>query len=72
MLPRRRNRNSLFLPLRVAIFLVCAAIGHARAENVVLYLKSGDKITGYVVSEYTNRLVLSNNWGVTVTDRPKT
>jgi hypothetical protein len=62
MLPRRRNFNSLFLPLRVAIFLVCAAIGHAHAENVVLYLKSGDKITGVVVSEYTNHLVLSNDW----------
>jgi hypothetical protein len=34
----------------------------ARGENVVLYLKNGDKITGFVVSEYTNRVVLSNSW----------
>lgn len=39
-----------------------AAFGRADAQGVVLYLKSGDKISGYIVSEYTNRLVLSNSW----------
>jgi len=34
----------------------------ARGENVVLYLKNGDKVTGAVMSEYTNRVVLSNSW----------
>ncbi len=46
----------------MAVLLGCALPGIARAQNVVLYLKNGDKITGFVVSEYTNRLVLSNNW----------
>ena len=36
--------------------------GFARAENVVLFLKSGDKLTGFVVGDYTNRVVLSNSW----------
>ena len=27
-----------------------------------MYLKSGEKITGFVISEYTNRVVLSNSW----------
>src|ERR1700742_2444988 len=62
MLPRRRTLNSFFYLLRAALLLLCALSGYARAENVVLYLKSGDKITGSIVSEYTNRLVLSNSW----------
>jgi hypothetical protein len=46
----------------MVVLLGCALSSGARAQNVVLYLKNGDKITGFVVSEYTNRLVLSNNW----------
>jgi hypothetical protein len=42
--------------------LLGAPLGFARAENITLYLKNGDRITGSVVSEYTNRLVLSNSW----------
>ena len=61
MPPGRRNLSSFSCAFR-AILLVLCAIFSARAENVVLYLKSGDKITGFVVSEYTNRLVLSNSW----------
>ena len=60
--PRRRNLNSLFHPIWVSVLLVCAAFGQARAENIVLFLKNGDKITGVVVAEYTNRVVLSNSW----------
>jgi hypothetical protein len=59
----RRILNSFNHLIRLALIIVSAAtLGHARAENVILYLKSGDKITGYVVSEYTNRIVLSNSW----------
>ena len=46
----------------VAVLLVGVLCGSARAQNVILYLKSGDRISGRIVSEYTNRLVLSNNW----------
>ncbi|HWD94668.1 MAG TPA: DUF481 domain-containing protein [Verrucomicrobiae bacterium] len=61
--PRRRTTNSYLFLIRLALVVAGASLlGHARAENVILYLKSGDKITGFVVSEYTNRLVLSNNW----------
>lgn len=50
-------------PLWMAIaMLCCLMLCSARAENVVLYLKNGDKLTGFVVSQYTNRLVLSNSW----------
>jgi len=59
---RHRILNSLFHPIWVAVLLACAGFGQARAENIILYLKNGDKITGTVVSEYTNRVVLSNSW----------
>lgn len=62
MCPRRRIHNLVLHAFPAAVFLACAVPALSRAENVILYLKSGDKIAGYVVSEYTNRLVLSNSW----------
>jgi len=44
------------------MLLVCALSSGARAQNVILYLKGGDRISGRIVSEYTNRIVLSNSW----------
>ena len=62
MFPRRRFLNLLIHPIWMVVFLVCALCGGVRAQNVVLYLKNGDKLSGFLVSEYTNRLVLSNSW----------
>jgi hypothetical protein len=62
MIPRCRNLRSILHPIWVAVLLVCAASCDAVAENVVLHLRNGDRIAGFVVSEYTNRLVLSNSW----------
>jgi hypothetical protein len=61
MFPLRRRLN-LFRPIWVATLLGCVLCGNLRAQHVVLYLKNGDKLTGVLVSEYTNRIVLSNNW----------
>lgn len=44
------------------MLLVCALCSAARAQNVILYLKSGDRISGRIISEYTNHIVLSNSW----------
>lgn len=57
-----RSLHRLFFSFFTTVFFVCVFFNTARAENIVLYLKSGDKITGFVVSEYTNRVVLSNSW----------
>lgn len=57
----RRNSQPLLQFVLIAVFLFCA-FSSIRAENVILYLKSGDKIAGSVISEYTNRIVLSNSW----------
>lgn len=58
----RRPNKSIFHPIWVAVLLVGALCSGARAQNVILYLKSGDRVSGRIVSEYTNRLVLSNTW----------
>ncbi len=60
--PPRPRHKLFFHPIWVAALLVCAFCGGARAQNVILYLKTGDRISGRIVSEYTNRLVLSNSW----------
>lgn len=36
--------------------------GHAFAQDVILHLKDGDQISGVVISESTNNLVVSNRW----------
>lgn len=43
-------------------FVLCALGGPVCAQNVVLHLKSGDQLTGFLVSENTNQVVLSNAW----------
>jgi putative salt-induced outer membrane protein YdiY len=51
---------------RLILFLICAAAGASSAEDVVLHLKSGDQISGWVVSEGTNQVVISNAWAGTL------
>jgi putative salt-induced outer membrane protein YdiY len=54
------------LPLAVAGLFGCAAIAAASGPNVVLRLSSGDQISGTIISENTNRIVLSNSWNVDI------
>jgi hypothetical protein len=44
-----------------ALFLL-AAPAALRAETVVLHLKNGDRIAGTIVSEDTNRVVITTTW----------
>jgi hypothetical protein len=62
MFLRCRLLNSLVHPIWVLVLLVCAPGSEAQAQNVILYLKSGDRVSGRIVSELTNRIVLSNSW----------
>ena len=34
----------------------------SRAETIILHLKNGDRITGTIISEDTNRVVITNSW----------
>jgi putative salt-induced outer membrane protein YdiY len=42
--------------------LLALGVQLARAENVVLLLRNGDRITGTIVAENTNRVVLATGW----------
>lgn len=46
----------------LALLLACVRPDVASAQTVVLHLKSGDQISGIVLSEDTNRVVISNAW----------
>jgi putative salt-induced outer membrane protein YdiY len=46
----------------LALFLVCAMGGVVSAQNVILHLNSGDQISGLIISENTNQVVISNAW----------
>jgi len=51
----------LQLSLGLAGWLVLGA-QFARAENVVLHLRNGDRIAGTIIAEDTNRVVLATSW----------
>ena len=54
----RRSRNSrLICALALAGF-----VAGARAQEVILYLRNGDRIAGRIVSENTNQVVVSTVW----------
>ena len=46
---------------------VCLATGSIFAQTVSLELKNGDRITGRILSETNNRIVLSNAWSAALT-----
>ena len=57
---KNRSRNSGWV--WAGLWLAGAVSAFAQAQNISLELKTGDRITGQIVSENTNRLVLSNAW----------
>lgn len=59
-LPNLDRRS--FRCLWFAILLASAVPGGVSAQTVVLRLKSGDQITGFIISENTNQVVISNAW----------
>jgi putative salt-induced outer membrane protein YdiY len=51
-----------FARIGLALFLICASNGAVFAQQVILHLKSGDRISGTIVSESANQVVISNVW----------
>jgi hypothetical protein len=51
-------RHSSFV---IALALLTSSLS-SQAQNVILHLKNGDRLAGYIVSEDTNRVVLTNSW----------
>lgn len=65
-----RRRPSLdplhsIIPWLTALFL-CLVSASVHSQGVVLHLKSGDRISGMVVSESTNQVTISNVWANTI------
>src|SRR3954452_13477472 len=56
---RRRIPNIFF---KTAAALFCLAPAAYSADSVILLLRNGDRLTGTIVSQDTNRIVLSTPW----------
>ena len=56
---RRRIPNIFF---KTAAALFCLASTAHSADSVILLLRNGDRLTGTIVSQDTNRIVLSTPW----------
>ena len=56
-----------WLWLGVSLAMLLASNGNAPAETVILHLKNGDRIGGEIVSEDTNRVVISTSWAKDLT-----
>lgn len=48
--------------LWLTVSLTCVPGSTARAETVILHLKNGDRIGGEIISEDTNRVVITTSW----------
>lgn len=46
----------------LAILLICALSSTVSAQHVIVHFKSGDRVSGHVVSRSTSQLVISNAW----------
>jgi hypothetical protein len=55
-----RHRIALILWRITALVLFAAT--RTTGQEVTLHLRNGDRITGFIVSETTNRVVLTNTW----------
>ncbi|MGZ4975249.1 MAG: hypothetical protein ACXWDN_21000, partial [Limisphaerales bacterium] len=58
--PQRHNFIRVFLLL----LALCWSVG---AQQVVLQLKNGDRLTGKIASETTNQVVLTTTWSNNIT-----
>src|ERR1044071_7317947 len=60
--PPGTDRSPVYLLILLALWLAGVPAVAATGENVLLQLKSGDRISGAVVSQDATHLVLSNRW----------
>lgn len=57
---RSPERLSLLVWSLLGLFSLFASI--ASAQEIILHLEGGDKVSGFMLSETTNNVVLSNSW----------
>jgi hypothetical protein len=56
------NRRTLNLPYWLIVWITFMTMNAVSGENVILYLRNGDRIKGSVISENTNSVTLSTVW----------
>lgn len=57
-----KNEPSIFILGCFTLFLVLIGTYPGAAQNAILQLKSGDQVSGVIISVGTNQLVISNAW----------
>src|SRR2546423_1036996 len=63
MWSKRPNLKILKAPVVLTgLWIFFALLSPLKAETVVLHLKNGDRIAGTIISEDTNRVVISTTW----------
>lgn len=63
MRPQLRKHIYFFLTTGCLLgLLLCVGTCPVSAQSVVLHLKSGDQISGVIISQSTNQVVVSNAW----------
>src|SRR5687767_6355670 len=65
MFQRLRHRITFVLWLTAACSLCVDR--NAAGQQVIIHLRNGDRVTGFIVSDTTNRIVLSNQWSASIT-----
>jgi hypothetical protein len=58
-MPSRSSNQPTFCAL---VLLFAALLQAVRADTIILHLKNGDRLAGTIVSEDTNRVVLTTRW----------
>jgi len=56
-----RSRHRIAALWLAAVALACLSVTSATAQQSIIHLRNGDRITGVIISENTNSMVLSNS-----------
>lgn len=65
--PFSSSKVSLWSIWFVGLFTCLTCVPGSGAQPVTIYLKNGDRISGVITSENTNRIVLTNLWSKEIT-----
>src|SRR5262245_17199280 len=58
----RKPRNEVWWQPAILLVLVLASLAGGQAEEVILHLKNGDRLTGKVITESTNSVTLATRF----------
>ncbi len=62
----RLSIRFIYFLLGIGLLIIAEACDSLRADQVVLHLKSGDVVSGTILTDHTNEIVISNAWAKTL------